>query len=159
MQCFLIGAFSKHIINRFALRLRCQHSITAHPHNPNALVLYIKTIELKLKLSKCVFGTEFNLIDWLRFWCISKLMKKVMKLNRPVPAVTSKARPKTSYVSNAQVDSIEPSSSCDCLDKSDTFLICDGCDDEHALCCLGLDQAPYEDEWFCDTCKQMARLH
>ena len=47
---------------------------------------------------------------------------------------------------------LEPSGNCQCPDKSDTFLICDGCDDEHPLCCLGLDHAPDEDEWFCDKC-------
>ena len=41
---------------------------------------------------------------------------------------------------------------CSCPDKNPIFLICDKCDAEFPLCCLGLNRVPTVAEWFCKSC-------
>ena len=42
---------------------------------------------------------------------------------------------------------------CSCVDKHRTVLLCDGCDEEFSLCCVGLAEVPNDDEWFCKECE------
>ena len=38
--------------------------------------------------------------------------------------------------------------------KNDVGLLCDGCDDEFALCCVGLVEPPTSELWFCPFCTE-----
>lgn len=47
---------------------------------------------------------------------------------------------------------------CNCENKNWTScLVCDGCEQEFCLCCVGLSKVPAVDPWFCPTCANVLR--
>ena len=56
--------------------------------------------------------------------------------------------------SDTEVDSSQNAyHKCVCKTKNwKAVLLCDGCDAEFCLCCVGLSKVPVEDQWFCPVC-------